>query len=82
MLSNEQMKKDRFLLWHRARKQYAFIMNTLASGKRIMVCSATKPKIYDSRHVDMFKCGKTACYVQRGKSNYDSLEYSKLAVVD
>ena len=82
MLTNEQMKANRFLVWHKARKQYASIMQALKAGKRIMTASTTRPVIYDARHVDMFRCGKTACYVRRGRNNWDSLEFTKLKVID
>lgn len=81
-MSNDEMKPNRFLQWHKAREQYSFIMNALNSGKRIMTGSYTRPTIYDARHIEMFKCGKSACYVRRGKNNWDSLQFTPIKIMD
>ena len=65
MLANSEMIKGRFKRMHRARKAYRFIVEALARGDHVAVCTYTQARIYKS--VEQFKLGRFCVYAQRGK---------------
>lgn len=74
MLSNDQMKADRYGRWARSRALVRKIESTLASGGMVMIATYTQAKQYDKRHAGMFKATKSGAFVQRGKS-WDCIDY-------
>lgn len=66
-MTNDQMKPNRFLRWQKARKQFAFIMETLKAGKTVQVTTNLKATRYSAKHSDLFVCKKDGLYVRRGK---------------
>lgn len=68
VLTNEQMKPNRFVRWAKARKRIAFIVSNLEAGKTVQLTTYTKATRYTAKHKDMFKATKGGAYVQRGKS--------------
>mgnify|MGYP007034017986 FL=1 len=67
MLTNDQMKPNRFARWSKARKQFAFIQSALASGKTVQVTTNLRATRYTAKHADLFICKKDGIYVRRGK---------------
>ena len=57
-MTNEQMKANRFLTWHKARKLVAKIQANLAAGRTVQIGTCTKATNYKAKHVDMFKATK------------------------
>lgn len=74
MLTNDQMKQNRYGRWAQARKLYNRIHSTLAAGGIVTIGTMTRYTHYDKRHIDMFKCNRFGVYVQRGKS-WDCIDY-------
>jgi hypothetical protein len=81
MLSNEQMKPNRFGKWAAARKRAAKIAAAFDAGAEVWTCTMTKRTKYTAKHASMFKAGKDAVYVQRGKS-WDCLIFTPVFVVN
>jgi hypothetical protein len=74
MLTNEQMRQDRYGRWYRARRLVARIQETLNAGGCVVIATCTQARQYDVRSVDSFKATKTGAYVKRGKS-WDCIDY-------
>lgn len=74
MISNEQMIKNRYGRWAKARRLVGDICDTLNAGGYVVIATATKARRYDVRSVDSFKATKHGAYVQRGKQ-WDSIDY-------
>jgi hypothetical protein len=68
MLSNEQMKENRYGRWAKARKLYGKIQATFAAGGIVTVATATRATHYNAKHSEMFRVTRTGVYIQRGKS--------------
>ena len=68
MLTNDQMKPNRFARWARSRKVFAFIMSNLKAGRTVQITTYTKAIRYTEKHANMFKATKSGVYVQRGKA--------------
>jgi hypothetical protein len=66
-MTNEQMKENRYLRWHKARKRVAWIKQNLAAGRTVQLTTYTKATRYTTKHIDWFKATKTGAYVQQGK---------------
>ena len=64
-MSNDQMKPNRFLRWHMARRMYAAITQAIAEGYRVQVTTYTTSRIY--ANLDQFRCTKSSVYSQRGR---------------
>jgi hypothetical protein len=75
MLANDQMKPNRYGKWAQARSLYKKIQDTFAASGIVTVATYTQAKHYDKRHAEMFRCGKTGVYVQRGKQ-WDDISMS------
>ena len=67
MLTNAQMKQDRYGQWCRSRKLYKQIQDTFAADGTVTIATYAKATHYDKRHANMFKSLKDGVYVQRGK---------------
>lgn len=74
MLTNEQMKANRYGRWAAARKLVNRIQSTLNAGGYVVIGTYTKAVQYDSRHADYFKATRNGAYVQRGKT-WDCIDY-------
>jgi hypothetical protein len=74
MTTNEQMIRNRYGRWAKARKLYASIQEILKAGGCVTVSSCTKVWVYDARHINDFKCTKTGVLVRHGK-RYDCIDY-------
>jgi hypothetical protein len=66
-MNNADMKTDRFYVWARARKTFAFIQSAFAAGDQISIGTYTHLTTYKPKHASMFKATRTGIYVQRGK---------------
>lgn len=73
MLTNDQMKPNRFARWAKARKRINFILENLEAGRTVQIATYTKAVRYTAKHKEMFKATKTGAYVQRGK-NWDCID--------
>ena len=67
MLTNNQMKANRFLNWAIARRKLAFITENLNAGRAVYVCTYTKATKYTAKHISMFRASKSGLFVQSGK---------------
>lgn len=85
MLTNDQMKPNRFARLHSARKRLAFIRNNLAAGRDVYLCTYTKMTKFQPKHLAdldvFFKATKSGLYVARGR-NWDSIDGCKLVAQD
>ena len=79
-LTNEQMKPNRFLRWHKARKKIAAIKAHLSQGHTVQIGTMTHATNYKAKHIDMFKATRSGAYVQRGKS-WDCIDFCKISVL-
>ncbi len=79
ILTNDQMKSNRFARWAKARKIYADIQSALADGKMVQVSTCTKAVRYTAKHSDLFVCKKDGVYVKRGKG-VDCINGTKISV--
>lgn len=68
MLTNDQMKPDRFAKWAEYRRMVRNIDATLAMGGEVVLCTHTRQTRYTAKCAGMFKANKSGAYVQRGKS--------------
>jgi hypothetical protein len=76
MISNEQMKSGRFEKLANGKKTFNAIINHLQNNGEVYICTYTKAIKYQSKHINMFKLGKSgSVYVQRGK-NWDCIDYA------
>lgn len=78
-MTNDQMKPNRFLRWHKARKRIAFIKARLAAGAVVTVATQTHAWHYRQKHADMFKATKSGAFVQRGK-RWDCIDWCSINV--
>lgn len=76
MLTNEQMKANRYWKMFLARRKYRDIAQHIAAGGRVMVATCTQAKVYAS--IDHFILGKSSLYVRRGKGK-DCIDYSNIS---
>lgn len=67
MLTNDQMIKNRYGHWAKARRLINDIQSTLNVGGYVVIGTCTQARQYDSRHVHMFKATPSGAYVQHGK---------------
>lgn len=77
MLTNAEMKSDRFVRWANARAKVAKIKAHLGSGGVVIVSTMTRAVEYKTKHSEMFKATRTGVYVARGKS-WDCIDYSNI----
>ena len=68
MITNDQMKPNRFARWANARKRVSFIVSNLNAGKTVQLTTYTKATRYNAKHINMFKATKFGAFVQSGKS--------------
>lgn len=68
MLTNDQMKPNRFARWAKARKRVSFIVSNLQAGKTVQITTYTKATRYTAKHINMFKATKSGAFVQSGKN--------------
>ena len=73
MLTNDQMKPNRFARWAKARKRIKFILENLESGRTVQISTYLKSVRYTAKHKEMFKATKNGAWVQRGK-NWDCID--------
>jgi riboflavin synthase alpha subunit len=66
-MTNTEMKANRFLRLHLARKKIAAIRFHLQAGHTVQITTALKAIRFTKKHTDMFKATKTGAYVQQGK---------------
>lgn len=78
MMTNAQMKPNRYGRWAQNRQRCATIQNALRAGKRVTLGTYLKAWTYDARHLEMFSADRTGCYVRSGKRR---LEISGCGVV-
>jgi len=74
MLHNSEMKANRFLTMHKARKRIAWIKAQFANGRDVYISTYLSSTRYRPQHADMFRAGKTGAYVQRGKK-WDCIDF-------
>jgi len=74
MKTNDQMKPDRYLRWHKARQLHRRIVEHLASGGQVMVATHTRVTIFKTTHVDYFKAERSGLYARYGK-RWDCIDY-------
>jgi hypothetical protein len=67
-LSNDQMKADRFLRWHRARQTLAKMNAVWDRGGSVIVSTYTKATEFKAKHRDMIQARRDGLYAQRGKA--------------
>lgn len=79
MLTNTEMKANRFATWQKARRKVAAIVSHLEAGHTVMICSYTKVTKCTRKHAGMFKAAKNGAYIQRGKS-WDCIDGCKIEV--
>jgi hypothetical protein len=75
MITNEQMRANRYGKWAQSRKLVKDIQDTLNAGGIVVMATYTKATQFDSRHVDMFKATKTGAYVQKRNGKWDCIDY-------
>lgn len=75
MISNDQMRANRYGRWAKARKLVSEIQNTLSNGGYVVVATCTKATQYDSRHVTMFKATQHGAYVQNRSGKWNCIDY-------
>lgn len=80
LLSNEQMVRNRFGRWARARRLVRTIQDALSADGSVVIATYTKATQYDRRHVAMFKATPTGAYVQRGK-RWDCIDFAGISIV-
>ena len=68
MMSNEQMRANRYGKWADARRMFRQIQETLQSGGVVQVTTYTRSTLYQAKHSGMFSARKDGVYVQSGKS--------------
>ncbi len=68
VLSNDQMKANRYGRWAVARKLIRHIVTNLEAGNDVYLCTYTKATRYQRKHAAMFKANRNGAWVQRGKS--------------
>jgi hypothetical protein len=76
-MTNDEMKPNRYLRWHKARRLVAKINNHLANGGHVGIGSYTRPTLYGPKCAGMFKATRTGAYVQRGK-RFDCIDFSPI----
>ena len=67
MLTNQDMKADRFARWHRARQRAAEIKTALLAGRIVQVTTYTKCWRYKRSHADLFVGRWNGLYVRHGR---------------
>lgn len=67
MLLNSQMRPNRFLVWHNARRRKNWLDARFADGLSVLIVTATRATKYQPKHADMFKATRSGCFVRRGK---------------
>jgi hypothetical protein len=74
MITNDQMKANRYGRWADARKLVNEIQSVLSEGGYVVMATYLKAWQYDQRHVGMFKATKSGAYVLRGKK-WECIDY-------
>jgi hypothetical protein len=77
-MNNSDMKPNRYLNWHNARKRHRQIISHLARGGRVLVGTYTKATVY--RHPGQFRCDHTGLYAVRGKQ-WDCLDFTPFTLI-
>ena len=67
-LTNEKMVAGRYLRWATARKKVADIKAHLAAGGLVMIVTALKATVYESKHAEWFEAARNGAFVRSGKS--------------
>ena len=80
MLTNDQMKPNRFAKWAKARAKVAAIKAHLKADGRVVLGTCTKAWVFTAKHADMFKATKSGAYVQHGKG-WDCIDFSAIKFV-
>lgn len=79
MLTNSQMKANRYLVWHRSRRLTKMIVQALEAGKTVIISTCLSHTKYTRRHAGMFKASKTGALVQSGK-RWECIDYCGIKV--
>jgi hypothetical protein len=79
MIKNSQMKANRYLTWHKARRTVAAIVSHLEMGHAVIISTYTRHTKYTKKHIDMFKAAKNGVFVQSGK-NWNCIDGTKITV--
>ena len=66
-MTNDEMVKNRFGKWHRARRLVKAIDAHLAKGGTVALETCTKSFWYTKKHEGMFKATRAGAYVRSGK---------------
>lgn len=75
MLTNEQMKANRYQKLYNGKKTFNAIINQLQTGGDVFIVTYTRAVKYKPQHINMFRLGKSgSVYVQRGKK-WDCIDY-------
>lgn len=78
MITNENMKPNRFLRMFENKTLYNKIAHEIGKGLSIQVTTYTRSTVYKS--LDSFKLGKNGVYVKRGK-NWDCINGASIRSV-
>lgn len=75
MITNQEMKENRYRIAMLNKRLYNGIAEEIANGLAIQVTTYGKSFVYTK--LEQFKLGKTGVYAQRGKS-WDCINYAKV----
>jgi hypothetical protein len=67
MMTNNEMKSERFLQWHRCRLIVSQIKSHLHNGGTVYIGTNTKCTKFSKKHEGMFKATRGGAYFQSGK---------------
>ena len=79
MLKNSDMKVNRFLTWHKARRRVAAIVAHLEAGRTVYISTYTRSIKCNKAHAGMFKAACNGAYIQSGK-HWDCIDGCKITV--
>lgn len=67
MLSNADMKANRYYRWAEARRKHREIVQHLHNGGKVIIPTYTRATLHKREHAEMFKATKAGLCVQRGR---------------
>jgi hypothetical protein len=76
-MTNDQMKPNRFLRWHRARQTARKITIHFARGGKVLVGTYTRATIYNRKHIDLFRATQSGLLFKCGK-NWNCIDYAAI----
>lgn len=77
MLTNDQMKANRFARWAKARAKLAKMQKALADGCTITITTYTSQVRLTAKHAELLAATKGGLYLQRGK-RWDNIDGCKV----